>query len=397
MFLRGQEHGGKAEQAAFPHLARFLFHNRESIALKNHILILALLCSACNMSVTEADESAQSNAASHQTKAATPPAAPESDPYAFVLVPEPAGAPARVEAVLQAQVALDRAGFSPGVLDGKEGMSFTSALKGFQEARGLPQTGQYDEATAKALLGERPQPATWLVKIPSGFAKGPFFAIPKNLNDQAKLPALGYRNLLEKLAERFHTRPEVLMALNRPDARVGAGTTVRVPAIANQPVARIEGDERGWGETLASLGVAKEQPQVDHIVVDKSDGLLRAYDAQNRLIAQFPATTGSQHDPLPIGVWEIKGLSRNPDFHYNPDLFWDASSTDQKAVLKPGPNGPVGVVWIDLSKPHYGIHGTPEPQTIGRTESHGCIRLTNWDAARLAQMVQSGVKAVFQP
>jgi len=124
---------------------------------------------------------------------------------------------------------------------------------------------------------------------------------------------------------------------------------------------------------------------------------LRAYDADNRLIAQFPATMGSQHDPLPIGTWEIKGLSRNPDFHYNPNLFWDAASTDQKAVLKPGPNGPVGVVWIDLSKPHYGIHGTPEPQLIGRTESHGCIRLTNWDAARLAQMVKSGVKAVFQP
>lgn len=356
-------------------------------------LILTLLCAACNMTVTQANESTSSQ--EPQGKAARP-AAPAADPYAFVIVPEPAGAPARADSVLQAQVALDRAGFSPGVLDGKEGMSFTSALKGFQEARGLPLTGQYDEATARALLGDRPQPATWLVKIPSGFAQGPFFAVPKDLNDQARLPALGYRNLLEKLAERFHTKPEVLVTLNRPDTRVGAGTTVRVPAIANQPVARIEGDERGWGETLASLGVAKDQPQADHIVVDKSDGVLRAYDAQNRLIAQFPATMGSQHDPLPIGAWEIKGLSRNPDFHYNPDLFWDASSSDQKAVLKPGPNGPVGVVWIDLSKPHYGIHGTPEPQTIGRTESHGCIRLTNWDAARLAQMVRSGVKAVFQ-
>ncbi|UZW55798.1 L,D-transpeptidase family protein [Sphingobium sp. JS3065] len=365
--------------------------------MKNHALILSLLCAACNMTVTEADESAQSNAASGQAKeTSSRPAAPAADPYAFVIVPEPAGAPARAEAMLQAQVALDRAGFSPGVLDGKEGMSFTTALKGFQEARGLPTTGQYDAATAKALLGDRPQPATWLVKIPAGFANGPFFAIPKDLNDQAKLPALGYRNLLEKLAERFHTRPEALVALNAPNTKVGAGAIIRVPAIANQPVARIEGDERGWGAMLASLGVAKDQPQADHIVVDKSDGVVRAYDANNRLIAQFPATMGSQHDPLPIGTWKINGLSRNPDFHYNPDLFWDASSSDQKAVLKPGPNGPVGVVWIDLSKPHYGIHGTPEPQTIGRTESHGCIRLTNWDAARLAQMVQSGVKAVFQ-
>ncbi|MCB4860718.1 L,D-transpeptidase family protein [Sphingobium sp. PNB] len=359
--------------------------------MKTNPLILTLLCAACNMTVTEANESAPSNQATGQA------ARPAGDPYAFTVVPEPTGAPARVESVLQAQVALDRAGFSPGVLDGKEGMSFTTALRGFQEAKGLPTTGEYDEATARALLGDRPQPATLLVKIPADFARGPFFAVPRELNDQAKLPALGYRNLLEKLAERFHTRPEALLALNPPNTKLGAGATIRVPAIANQPVARIEGDERGWGETLAGLGVAKEQTQADHIVVDKSDGVLRAYDAQNRLIAQFPATMGSQHDPLPIGTWEIKGLSRNPDFHYNPDLFWDASSTDQKAVLKPGPNGPVGVVWIDLSKPHYGIHGTPEPQTIGRTESHGCIRLTNWDAARLAQMVKSGVKAVFQP
>lgn len=361
--------------------------------MKKSPLILALLCAACNVSGTKADE----NASSHQAPAkAVRPARPAADPYAFVIVPEPAGAPARVEAILQAQVVLDRAGFSPGVLDGKEGMSFTAALKGFQEARGLPPTGQYDAAAAQALLGDRPPPATWLVRIPAGFAKGPFFAVPKGMDAQAALPALGYRNLLEKLAERFHTKPEVLVALNRPDTRVGAGTVIRVPAIANQPVARIEGDDRGWGETLAGLGVAKDQPQADHIVVDKSDGVLRAYDAQNRLIAQFPATMGSQHDPLPIGTWEIKGISHNPDFHYNPDLFWDASSRDRKAVLKPGPNGPVGVVWIDLSKPHYGIHGTPEPQLIGRTESHGCIRLTNWDAARLAQMVRVGVKAVFQ-
>lgn len=359
--------------------------------MKKQTILMPLLCAACNMTVTEANESASSQQA--QARVQQQPAA---DPYAFVLVPEPAGAPQRTEVILQAQVALDRAGFSPGVLDGKDGMSFTSALQGFQQAKGLPETGRYDKGTAAALLEDRPQPATWLVKIPAGFAKGPFVNVPKGLNEQAALPALGYRNLLEKLAERFHTRPEVLMALNRPDTKVGAGGTIRVPAIANQPVARIEGDERGWGATLAGLGVAANQPQADHVVVDKSDGVVRVFGAQNQLMAQFPATMGSEHDPLPIGSWEIKGLSRNPDFHYNPDLFWDASSTDQKAVLKPGPNGPVGVVWIDLSKPHYGIHGTPEPQTIGRTESHGCIRLTNWDAARLAQMVKPGVKAVFE-
>lgn len=359
--------------------------------MKQSVLLIALFCSACNVSVTDANES---QPATPEQKSGAQSAA---DPYAFVVQPEPAGAPARVDSILQAQVALDRAGFSPGVLDGREGMSFTKALTGFQQARGLTPNGQYDEATAKALLGDAPPPATWIVQVPEGFARGPFAVLPKGLNEQAKLPALSYRNLLEKLAERFHTTPEVLVALNPPGTKVGAGTSIRVPAIANQPVATIEGDERGWGETLAGLAVAKDQPRADHIVVDKSEGLLKVYDANDEMIAQFPATTGSQHDPLPIGNWTVKGVSRNPDFHYNPDLFWDAAAKDEKAVLKPGPNGPVGVVWIDLSKDHYGIHGTPEPQNIGRTQSHGCIRLTNWDAARLAQMVQGGMKALFQP
>ncbi len=105
---------------------------------------------------------------------------------------------------------------------------------------------------------------------------------------------------------------------------------------------------------------------------------------------------GSKHDPLPLGNWGITGVAKNPPFNYNPDLFWDAKKGDTKAKLPPGPNGPVGVVWIDLTKEHYGIHGTPAPETIGRAESHGCVRLTNWDAARLAQMVSASTKVVFQ-
>ena len=131
-------------------------------------------------------------------------------------------------------------------------------------------------------------------------------------------------------------------------------------------------------------------------MVVKSDGVLRVYDAGGKVIAQFPATMGSQHDPLPIGTWKIQGASYNPKYHYNSALFWDAK-TDEKAMLPPGPNGPVGVVWLDLNKPHYGIHGTPSPETIGRAESHGCIRLTNWDAARLSLMVKAGTPAIFQP
>jgi lipoprotein-anchoring transpeptidase ErfK/SrfK len=368
-----------------------LTHAWECLALsKRLVLAVVLSCSACDVLPRQGQEQTPQN------RTAAKQAPQPGDAYAFRHVAEPAGASARDDAILKVQVALDKAGFSPGVLDGRKGAGLALALAAFQASRDLPETGELDDKTSAALFGADPQPASWLVRIPAGFARGPFAAIPKKMGAQAGLDSLSYRNLAEKLAERFHTTPQALVALNGPGAKIGAGAVIRVPAIADQPIARIEGDERGWGETLASLGVAADQPQADHLVVDKSQGVLKAFDDKDRLIAQFPATMGSGHDPLPLGSWTIKGVSRNPVYHYNPDLFWDASAKDEKAVLKPGPNSPVGVVWIDLSKPHYGIHGTPEPQNIGHTESHGCIRLTNWDAARLAQMVKPGVKALFQ-
>ncbi len=299
--------------------------------------------------------------------------------------------------ILGAQIALDRLGFSPGVIDGKTGQSFTLALRGFQTAQKLPVTGEADDATLKALNKWPKMKATRLVRIPPAFARGPFNpALPKDASEQARLPGLAYRDLTEALAERFHTTPELLVALNSPQTKVGANRVIRVPNIPNVDPATLGEDARGWNRTLETLGVAPEQPEAAKVVVDKSDGVLRVYDADDRLIAQFPATMGSSHDPLPLGTWKIQGLSKNPDFHYNPKLFWDVSDNKKAVTLKPGPNGPVGVVWIDLSKPHYGIHGTPEPQTIGRAESHGCVRLTNWDAARLAQMVKGGIPAIFQ-
>ena len=185
----------------------------ESIALKYRLLGLPLLCAACNVSTTDANESqpaAPTNQAPiNQTQAAPDPSAA----YAFQVVEGPGGKPWQPNQILQAQVALDRWGFSPGVIDGKDGMSFKAALRGFQEANKLPVTGDYDQKTAAALLEGEAKPTTWLVRIPDGFARGPFFDIPKGLNNQASLPALTYRNLLEKLAERFHTTPEVLTAL----------------------------------------------------------------------------------------------------------------------------------------------------------------------------------------
>lgn len=363
--------------------------------MKSRIFLLgAFALSACQVNIEEGDDNSDAN---EQTTAAT--SAPKPVPVPtlrFADVAETGSAPFDPGPILHAQVALDRAGFSSGVNDGKDGQNFQTALRGFQKAQGLKVTGSPDAATLGALDRILGGPPTRLVRIPPAFAKGPFTPdLPKEAGDQAKLPALNYRDLMEALAERFHTKPETLAALN-PQGKLGANQVIRVPNVPDIDAPSLAPDTRGWNATLERLAVAATQPEAARVVVDKSDGVLRAFDAEDRLIAQFPATMGSKHDPLPIGTWKIQGVSRNPDFHYNPDLFWDAAAGEKAAVLKPGPNGPVGVVWIDISKPHYGIHGTSEPGVIGRAESHGCIRLTNWDAARLAQMVKPGVPAIFQ-
>ena len=328
--------------------------------------------------------------------------------------------------VMQLQVVLDRLGFSPGVIDGKQGLSLGNALSGYQQANDLPATGKPDEATLAKLKQWSNIPATRVVTIPDDFAAGPFIPVPKGPAEQAKMQSLGYASLDEKLAERFHTTVETLHMLNPGGVPAGsapagpaqpaptgapsaaatpgaplppmfrAGQTIRVPNIGSDALDASKIDDQEWLATLRNLGVGSDQPKVEKVVVSKSKGTLMAYDEAGKLVAVYTATMGSSHDPLPLGQWTIKGVARNPPFHYNPDLFWDASAKEEKQKLPPGPNGPVGVVWIDLSKPHYGIHGTPEPQTIGRAESHGCVRLTNWDAARLAQIVKPGTVALFE-
>jgi len=300
--------------------------------------------------------------------------------------------------VLGAQVLLDRLGFSPGVIDGAAGASFAKALRGYQEANGLPVSGALDDATVKSFDPYRGTPTVIDVTLSPDILAGPFVGpIPAKEADQAKLASLGYSDAMEKLAERYHTRPATLIALNSPATRLAPGVTIKAPNVIPPKLDFPPDLDPAWRKTLWTLNVGSDQPAAAKLVVDQSDGVLRAYDAGGKLIAQFPATMGSEHDPLPIGAWKVQGRSFNPSFHFNPKLFWDADGKDKKALLPPGPNGPVGVVWLDLDKPHYGIHGTPNPEKIGKTESHGCIRLTNWDAARLAQMVKPGVPAIFQP
>lgn len=304
--------------------------------------------------------------------------------------------------LLQAQVLLDEAGFSPGPIDGRAGSSQTKAIRGFQQANGLGVTGKLDDQTKQA-LNKADRPATVDVKLASEDVGGPFtFPMPNKPEDQERLDFLGYRNMLEKLAERYHTTPETIVALNGPEKLIGIGQTLTLPNVV--PSSRdYAGASPKQAPLLAALNVEASQPRGDYVVVDKSEGTLKVYEGDfpsgskigGKLLAQFPVTTGSSHDPLPLGSWKATTYSFLPPFNYQPNLFWDVSDDKAERKLPPGPNGMVGVAWLDLTKEHYGIHGTPEPQLIGKTQSHGCLRMTNWDVMRLSLIMKPGFRAKF--
>jgi lipoprotein-anchoring transpeptidase ErfK/SrfK len=282
-------------------------------------------------------------------------------------------AKAAAEQLLRAQVLLERAHFSAGEIDGKYGSNMKQALIGFQKARGLAVTGTLDAATLNALNADS-TPTLTNYTIGEDDVKGPFRPIPEDWTAKAELPTLGYTSAAEGLGEKFHISPALLAKLNPGKSLERAGEQIMVPSVHGGPAL----------------------PKAAKVVVSKQARTLVLLDSEGKQIAQFPASTGSERDPLPIGNWKIQGVAPNPVYHYNPKLFWDAEPGDKKVKIAAGPNNPVGVAWIDLSKPHYGIHGTPVPASIGKTESHGCIRLTNWSAAEVAQAVGAGTDVALQ-
>ncbi|HEX2552130.1 MAG TPA: L,D-transpeptidase [Microvirga sp.] len=279
------------------------------------------------------------------------------------------------------QILLDRARFSPGVIDGRGGENVDNALEAFRKAHGLDGKGKgIDEATLAKLAEaarEASDPVLTEYTITDEDVKGPFAKeIPDGLEEQAKLDRLAYRDPVELLAERFHMDEDFLKELNPGKDFAKAGTAITVANV-----------KAGGAEARART--------VKRIEVDKAEKQLRAYGDDDKLIAVYPATIGSASRPAPSGTLEVKAVAKNPDYTYNPEYKFEGVKSDKPFKIKPGPNNPVGSTWIDLSKDGYGIHGTPEPAKIGKTASHGCVRLTNWDAEALAQMVKAGIKVEF--
>jgi lipoprotein-anchoring transpeptidase ErfK/SrfK len=277
--------------------------------------------------------------------------------------------------MLKAQVLLARARFSPGEIDGRDGENAKKAIAAFENAQGLRPDGKLDPDTWAKLTATSNEPALTDYTVTSDDVKGPFLKkLPTKMEDMKDLDHLGYTSPAEALAEKFHMSEKLLKALNPSKAFDKAGVTITVANVSgetpNQKVAKIE--------------------------INKPQRLLTAFDKDGAVIAVYPASIGSKEKPAPSGTFKVTSVAQNPTYKYNPEYRFKDVKATKPFTIKPGPNNPVGSVWINLSLKGYGIHGTPNPSQVSKTESHGCIRLTNWDAQQLAAMVEKGTAVVFQ-
>lgn len=274
--------------------------------------------------------------------------------------------------IAKLQILLDRLGFSPGVIDGQMGSNVRKAVAAASEVTGVVYTAA-DEAAIDAELELSGGSAFAQYVITPEDVAGPFVAaIPADYAEKARLPAMSYTSPAEMLAERFHMAQSYLEALNPGVDFSRPGAVIRVAAV---------------GRNIDTA--------VARIIADKANKQVRAYDASGRLVAAYPATIGSSDTPSPSGTVQVERVAFDPNYTYNPNINFVQGENRSILTIPPGPNGPVGSIWIALSKPTYGIHGTPDPDRIGKTSSHGCVRLTNWDAAELARLVTKGVTVEF--
>ena len=276
--------------------------------------------------------------------------------------------------VLKLQILLDQARVSPGVIDGRMGDNTRLALRAFEERSGLAGDGEPDPEVWKALVRAGDPKALVTYEITTGDVDGPFAdAIPEDYAEMAEMKNLSYTGAAELLAEKFHMSIDLLRALN-PGARLeAAGEEIVVANVAGGPI----------------------EDKVSNIEIDKSRGVLRGYAPDGVLLVVYPATIGSDENPSPAGSMTVKSIAENPNYSYRPDKNFQQQGNDEPLILPPGPNGPVGSTWIDLSKKTFGIHGTAAPELVGKSASHGCVRLTNWDAAELAGLVEPGTSVTF--
>ncbi|WP_375408106.1 L,D-transpeptidase family protein [uncultured Methylobacterium sp.] len=323
--------------------------------------------------------------------------------------------------LLKAQVLLGRMHFSPGAIDGRDGENFRGALSAFAVAQGLPATTALNQEVFDRLQASGIDPVIVDYTITKADTAGPFVEkIPAKMEEQASLEAMGYTDVREMLAERFHMSRDLLGALNPDAAFDKPGTVIAVAAVPAmergkpkaEAKARAKGKAKDGDKEEARKDDAKKDEnkgdgkvetksddtpkKVTRIEVDKSSRQVRAFDSEGKLRAFYPASIGSEEKPAPSGSAKVEAVAYEPTYTYDPKYAFKGVKAKEKFTLKPGPNNPVGLVWIDLSIPSYGIHGTPEPEKVGKTESHGCIRLTNWDARELAGSLERGATVEFK-